>query len=375
VNKKLEIASKKIVADNCQKAIKIYEDILNKEPKNIEALYNLAKCSEKLGDYQRALICIDKVIAFADYKSRDYYVMRGNLYFEMAMETKANEEEQLRFVTLAIKDNTDYLRKAKEIRASLYYKVGEREYERGRFQTAISYFELAQKDNPDFSNAEVMRAKAYFKKAELMFERGEQTSVLEIINDILKYEIVKEKALILRSKVFFRRGEFYNRRLDFEQALKYYRLSFKDHPVEQTTTVLLNLLLKLGEKSFKNGDYLRAERFYDDAIRYDDSNRIALTGRARAKYTNFLEWRIADTRDAALKALKRIDLIMDDLELTLLNPQEIFQIQVDYSEALVKAGDFRKALSYIEKSLSNPYPGIKKIQRSIAVSLRAQCFR
>jgi len=118
-----------------EEAIKIFKKLINLDPKNVDAHYNLANALVEIKNYEEAIINFKKAINL-NSKYLPAYINLGNLFKEIKM---LDDSVKIYMEGLNINSNEPLL----------HYNLGNAFSEKGEFQKAINSYNNAIKLNPN----------------------------------------------------------------------------------------------------------------------------------------------------------------------------------------------------------------------------------
>ncbi|MCK4417393.1 MAG: tetratricopeptide repeat protein [Candidatus Latescibacteria bacterium] len=192
---RLQEARAEVDEGNALKAVKIYNSILNQEPREFKARIGLGLAYESLGEYQKAADEYNKVIKLQPNNVEAHYNL-GAVCWEMGMIDTAQEE----------------FKKALELDpscADAHYNMGVALYKKGLYEKAILELEKAVAIDPEYT-------KSYYYLGTSYSQLQRHEKAIEVFEQLL------EKEPHNRS-VFWQLGLLYDKKGRHDEAVKMYR--------------------------------------------------------------------------------------------------------------------------------------------------------
>lgn len=245
-----------------QKAASTFEQLLQKNPKNLEALHGLALCKEEQGQLAEATTTLEKIIK-ENPKSPKVYKSLGRLY-----EKQNNDEKAMsNYAQYLTSNKTDY---------SLLSKVGKYYFKKQNFEEAEKYLTKVKGKQSKALNHQLMVANTYFelgkyKKAIGLYKalnaRKPKPAMKKDIYKKLAESYVKinnnKNAIIWfdrfskltkgkNAEVSYLKA-FLKEKINPKQAIQLYKNNIKIFPGDHRNHLQLGLLLTKNKKTLSQG--------------------------------------------------------------------------------------------------------------------------
>lgn len=164
-------------------AIKYFELVLKKNPKNIEARYNMALAFKKLGLTERYILEFDKTVELLN--SPDNYQAKGVDIGKLRDENKVLHDNEL------ASDKYALYSKVKS-RENDYIDLGDMHYDGLEYETAIEYYNLALQINPYNDFTYYKTAKCYIDRKDYINAEPYITRAVQLMPQNEKYIYYKD---------------------------------------------------------------------------------------------------------------------------------------------------------------------------------------
>ncbi len=193
-----ELGVKSLKQENLQEAIKYFNLVLNKNPDNIEAHYNIAVAYKKMGSHEQSLKHFDRVVKLLNSPSRN----KPEIMTVTNVNQKRNQDE--------IPDRFDIYTEVKE-KENDYIDLADMHADNGQHEAAIEYYNLALKINPYNDNTYFKICKGYMESNNPLDAEPYIKKAVELSPNNPRYEYYLEK---VSSKIAEMYGNDYRKKED-----------------------------------------------------------------------------------------------------------------------------------------------------------------
>lgn len=244
----LQSALKYHQAGNLEQAERLYNEILQRRPRNADAYYGLGNIMQDKGKLDHAITSYQKVIKFKPNFAGAYYNL-GSIFKE-----KGKFDDAIQYYQRALQLNPHY--------AGTYNTLGAVLLSKKSFDEAIQYFRMSLRLDPDFDQP--------YNNLGLVFQEKGQ------LDDAIQYY---RKALQLNpkyAKAHYNLGNVFREKGQLDQAIECYQKAC------ELTPDFVDVYDKLGTVFLEKGESDKAILYYRHALSLNpDSVGIYITlGRA-----------------------------------------------------------------------------------------------
>jgi len=345
-----ELGVKSLKQNNLHEALKYFELVLNKDPNNVEAHYNIAVAHKKLGNHEKSLKHFDKVVELLNKPSK---VKTGIMSVADRPGKGEGSQPMERF---------DVYTEVKE-KENDYVDLGDMHADNGQYKAAIEYYNLALEINPYNDNTYFKVCRSYmelneFLKAEAYIRRAIE---LDPGNGRYKYYRKKVAAKIdsKYGKDYRQREELVLKNLNNRDALdEFERKNYEKELYEGEWTAGENKEVAAIDRAFKKNSRNRQKAQKNRIENYyqDEDKRKALYNLSNQGFEDF-----SYKQSQELDYLDLGDLHFDNQEYE--TAIEYYQMALsvnpnnDYSyyklaRSHIELGEYSKADDYIKRALA-----------------------
>lgn len=179
-----ELGVNSLEQQDYKQAVKYFELVLQKNPKNVEARYNLALAFKKMGYAEKSVTEFDKVVKLLN--NPENYKSKGIDIEKLRQENRILHDNELAADKYALYSKV----KSQE---NDYVDLGDMHYDNQEFETAIEYYNLALQINPynDFTYYKV--AKTYIERNDYIKAEPYITRAIQLNPQNPKYTYYKDE--------------------------------------------------------------------------------------------------------------------------------------------------------------------------------------
>ncbi len=228
----MAIALQSYQVGNLAHAASLCQQILQKQPKCVEALQLLAVMTHQLGNLDRAIAYYRQIIALRPDQAETYYTLGA------ALEQQGQLEEAIAYYQKALALKPDYI--------DAHYDLGNAFKQQGNLSAAIKHYQHAVALNPD-------DAEAHGNLANALLEQGQFEAAITHYHQVIA----------LRPHVpgvYYNLGNAYRQQCQFETAITNYRWATVLDPY------YVDAYLQLGTTLQSLNQYEEAIAYYQQAI-------------------------------------------------------------------------------------------------------------
>ena len=251
-----------------KQAITYYKKAVSYLGSRPEIIKNIAFCYEKSGDLKTALSYYKKIkSAKLKEKEAQLYLSLGEKEFR-----KGSYFSAVKYFKKAVSIDRNLINKVKDKLTTSYIKIGDRYMKQGNYEKSLSYYLKAV--DTDKTLQEKLKGKiftAYLKLGEKAFSSGRYKTAF---NYLKKAEKIKKD----NKKLVYYLGEIYLKEQNYKKALEYYEYYLNNYGGSPEILKKISLIYaKLGnlkkakeyaEKLIKAGKFLDVANFITGAYYY-----------------------------------------------------------------------------------------------------------
>ena len=251
-----------------KQAISYYKKASNYLGNRPEIIKNIALCYEKSGDLKTALIYYKKIkTAKLKEKEAKLYLSLGESEFR-----KGSYFSAVKYFKKAISIDKSLMNKTKNKLTKSYTKIGDRYLKQGMYEKSLSYYLRAVEIDKNLQEKLKDKIfKAYLKLGEKAFSSGRYKTAFNYLKNA-------EKINKQNKKLVYYLGEIYLKEQNYKKALEYYEYYLKNYGESPEILKKISLIYaKLGnlkkakdysEKLLKKGKFLDVANFITGAYYY-----------------------------------------------------------------------------------------------------------
>jgi YVTN family beta-propeller protein len=387
-------------------AIKSYNHVLEKDSQNIIAYYNKGLALSKLGEYEKAIECYDRVIEI-DPRNIDALNAKG-----LAFERLHKFEEAIKCYDIVIEidpRNIEALNaKGNALERLDNYEEAEQSYKRvseeylneinDMNKKAVEYQNLNKYDDAIMCYDRVIsidanNSTAWFNRGVLFYKLNKYEKAIECYDRIIGLDKYREKLKRDRQELTYKQVIEYYKTIEpnrqnmealnakgnaLEKLIKYDEaIQIFDIVIEKNPHFVIDTIVKKGDIFMAKGEYQKAEKSYNDALKRDPNNISALDNlhKLYSNYTYQYDKAISVNKrllnNLSISQTQNKDKIMNYIytksqrknsiqakQKNLLN-EENLDVKISLSEDFIKNGNYKQG-RIIAKETKIPNEYIRK---------------